>query len=70
MKTKEQDLVALLDIVFESAKETDWWFIVRFCELHDDGGWIMKQLLHLLWLSAEDEAAFNEEIWRLTNEAQ
>jgi hypothetical protein len=71
LKTKEQELVALLDIVFDSAAEPDWAFVQENCYLSRYySTWLLRELLRLMWLCNEDQAAFDEEIWRLTNEAQ
>lgn len=70
MKTKEQELCALLDVVFDSADEPDWAAVQETCYLSKRKTWLMDQLFRLMWLCAQDQAAFDEEIWRLTNEAQ
>jgi hypothetical protein len=70
--TKEEELLIILDQqVFASAMEPDWPFVLRWCAgSPENGNWLVEQICHLLWLQSEDEAAFDEEIWRLTNEAQ
>lgn len=68
MKTEEQELCELLDIVFESAEEPDWAYVQEYCYIRRSS-WLMAELLKLMWLCNEDQAAFDEEIWRLTNEA-
>ena len=71
MKTKEQELCELLDFVFESAQEPDWAVVQDNCYLSRYyGTWLMKELLRLMWLCNEDQAAFDEAIWVLTNEAE
>ena len=70
MKTKEQELCDLLDIVFDSAEEPDWAYVEERVYASRRSVWLSKQLLALMWLCAQDQAAFDEEIWRLTNEAQ
>lgn len=70
MKTKEQELCELLDVVFESAEEPDWSYVEEVVHSSHRGTWLVKNLLALIWLCSEDQAAFDEEIWRLTNEAQ
>ena len=69
MKTEQQELCELLDVVFDSAEEPDWAFVQEYCWIRRSS-WLMKELLRLMWLCSEDQAAFDEEIWRLTNEAQ
>ena len=70
MKTKEQELVDLLDVVFASGQEPDWSFVREKVFRSRYPRWLMTELLRLVWLCSEDQAAFDEEIWRLTNEAQ
>lgn len=69
--TREDELIALLDYVFESAEQPDWAVVQEYCyTMTHNGTWIMTQMLKLMWLCSEDQAAFDEEIWRLTNETQ
>ena len=70
MKTKEQELVELLDYVFDAKQETDWSVVREKAYLSYHSSWIMQELFRLLLLCSDDQAAFDEEIWRLTNEAQ
>lgn len=70
MKTKEQELVELLDYVFDGHHETDWAVVQEKSYLSAHSSWLLKELFRLLALCADDQAAFDEEIWRLTNEAQ
>lgn len=70
MKTKEQELCALLDVVFDSAQEPDWAHVQELAWRTHNGSWLMTQLFKLMWLCAQDVSAFDEEVWRLTNEAQ
>jgi hypothetical protein len=70
LKTKQEELVALLDHVFDSAEEPNWVGIILYCDLSDDKDWLLSEFMRLLWLCSEDQAAFDEEIWRITNEAQ
>lgn len=70
MKTREQELVALLDVVFESAEEPDWSYVEEVCFRSHYTAYVMCELIRLMWLCSEDGAAFDEEIWRLTNEAE
>lgn len=69
--TREEELTALLDYVFESAEQPDWSVVQEYCyNMSDNSTWLMTQLFKLMWLCSEDQAAFDEEIWRLTNETQ
>lgn len=70
MKTREQELVDLLDLVFDSAQEPDWAAVRERAYDSWNTSWLMTEMFKLLWLCAQDGAAFDEEIWRLTNEAQ
>lgn len=73
MKTKEQELVVLLDLMFDSAQEPDWGKIQSYCFIGrtwTTSAWLMTELLKLMWLCNEDQAAFDEAVWRLTNETQ
>lgn len=67
MKTKEEELVELLDLVFESAHEPDWAVVRERAYDSWNTSWLMTEMFRLLWLCAEDQAAFDEAIWRLTN---
>lgn len=58
-------------MVFESAEEPDWAAIQTYCFLGRPwatSAMLMTELLKLMWLCSEDQAAFDEAIWRLTNE--
>lgn len=67
MKTKQEELCELLDIVFESAQEPDWSVVREICYDSWNTSWLMTELFKLMWLCAEDQAAFDEAIWRHTN---
>ena len=67
MKTKEEELCILLDVVFDSAEEPDWAAVQEYCYISQHYSWLMTELFRLMWLCAEDQAAFDEAIWRLTN---
>jgi hypothetical protein len=67
LKTKEETLCVLLDIVFESAHEPDWAAVLSECYFSGHGEWLLTEVFKLLWLCNEDQAAFDEAIWRLTN---
>jgi hypothetical protein len=69
LKTKTRELCALLDYVFESAQEPDFAYVQELAFRCSNPLWVMAELLRLMWLCSEDQAAFDEEIWRLTNEA-
>ena len=68
LKIREQELCALLDFVFDSAQEPDWAAVQEYCYYSQNSSWLMTELLKALWLCNEDQAAFDEYIWRLTNE--
>ena len=70
MKTREQELCALLDLVFDSGHEPDWAAVRELAYDSWNTSWLMTEMFRLMWLCSEDQAAFDEEIWRLTNEAQ
>lgn len=68
---RREELCKLLDMVFESAEEPDWAAIQTYCFLGRPwatSAMLMTELLKLMWLCSEDQAAFDEAIWRLTNE--
>lgn len=67
MKTREEELCALLDIVFDSGREPDWAAVRTQAYQSVYFHWLMSELLKLMWLCCEDQAAFDEAIWRLTN---
>jgi hypothetical protein len=69
LKTKEQELGSLLDLVFDSAEEPDWAAVQEQAYLSANRTWLITELFRLMWLCSEDGAAFDEEIWRLTNTA-
>lgn len=67
MKTKEQELCELLDFVFESAQEPDWAHVLELAYRSQNYLWVTNELMKLLWLCAQDQAAFDEAIWVLLN---
>jgi len=67
LKNREEELCALLDLVFESAQEPDWAAVRELAYDSWNTSWLMTEMFRLLWLCAEDQAAFDEAIWRLTN---
>ena len=69
MKTKNEELCELLDIVFDSAEEPDWAAVREQAFTGHNFSWLITELLRLMWLCAEDQSAFDEAIWLLTNEA-
>lgn len=69
-QTKEQELLTLLDAVYDSAREPDWSAVQEYAYMSTHHSWLITRLFQLIWLCSEDQAAFDEEIWRLTNEAQ
>lgn len=70
MKTKEQELLALLDAVFETAERPDFAAVRELAFTSTHSSWLITELLKVMWLCSEDPAAFDEAIWRLTNETQ
>ena len=70
MKTKEQELCELLDVVFESGQRPDFAVVREMAFLCRQRSWVITELLKIMWLCPEDPSAFDETIWRLTNEAQ
>jgi hypothetical protein len=68
LKNKNQELCELLDLVFDSAQEPDWSVVREKAYDSWNTSWLMTEMFKLLWLSNEDQAAFDEAIWRLTNE--
>jgi hypothetical protein len=69
LKTRQEELCELLDIVFDSAQEPDWAVVREKCYDSWNTSWLMTKMFRLMWLCAEDQAAFDEEVWRLTNGA-
>lgn len=69
MKNRQEELCELLDIVFDSAQEPDWAVVREYAYNSWHRSWLITELFRLMWLCAEDQAAFDEEIWRLTNGA-
>ena len=67
MKAKKE-LCELLDLVFDSAQEPDWSVVREKAYDSWNTSWLMTELLKALWLCNEDQAAFDEYIWRVTNE--
>lgn len=70
MKTKEQELCDLLDLVFESAERPDFAAVRELAYTNYYGSWLITELLKIMWLCHEDPAAFDEYVWRILNEAQ
>lgn len=66
--TRQKELCELLDLVFDSSREPDWSAVREKAWDSWHTSWLMTELLRLMWLCSEDQAAFDEEIWRLTNE--
>ncbi len=69
MKTRNEDLCKLLDIVFESAEEPDWSAVQELAYSSVHSSWLITEVFRLTFLCAQDQAAFDEAIWLLTNEA-
>jgi hypothetical protein len=67
LKTKEEELCALLDIVFESAERPDFAAVRELAFRSQHSSWLITELLKAIWLCADDEAAFDEYIWLMTN---
>jgi hypothetical protein len=66
LKTKEQELCELLDIVFESAERPDFAVVREVAYNSQNSSWLITELLKALWLYGEDESAFQEYVWRMT----
>lgn len=70
MKTREQELSELLDIVFECAERPDFAAVREMAFNCNHWSWVITELLKVMWLCGSDPAAFDEYIWRLTNGAE
>jgi hypothetical protein len=67
--TKEQELCALLDAVFANGSaRPDFAAIREMAYLSKHSSWLITELLKAMWLYGEDPAAFDEYVWRITNE--
>lgn len=70
MKTKEQELCALFDLVFESAERPDFAAVRELAYRSQHTSWLITELLKAMWLNGSDVAAFDEYVWVVLNEAQ
>ena len=70
MKTKEQELCALFDLVFESAERPDFAAVRELAYTSQHSSWLITELLKAVWLNGSDPAAFDEYVWAVLNEAQ
>lgn len=70
MKTKEQELCALFDLVFEDAGTPDFAAVRELAYMSEHSSWLITELLKAMWLCAADPAAFDEYVWSILNEAQ
>ena len=69
--SKEEELCMLLDCTFDDyPARPDFAFIRELAYASKHSSWLITELLKALWLYNEDPAAFDEYVWRLTNEAQ
>ena len=68
MKTKEEELCALLDAVFANGPERpDFAAIRELAYLSKHSSWLITELLKAMWLYGEDPSAFDEYVWSITN---
>lgn len=67
MKTKNEELCELLDYVFDSREAPDFAYLRELAFRSEHSRWLIAELLRALWLCAEDQAAFDEYVWRVTN---
>jgi hypothetical protein len=66
--TKENELAALLDAVFDSyPNRPDFAAVRELAYLSKNSSWLITELLKVLWLYSHDEAAFDEYIWRMVD---
>jgi len=70
LKTKEQELCALFDLVFESAERPDFAAVRELAYCSQNSSWLITELLKAIWLNGSDPAAFDEYVWAVLNEAQ
>lgn len=70
MKTKEQELCALFDLVFEDAARPDFAAVRELAYTSAHSSWLITELLKAMWLNGSDPAAFDEYVWSVLNEAQ
>jgi len=70
LKTKEEELCALFDLVFDSAERPDFAAVRELAYLSEHSSWLITELLKAMWLCSADPAAFDEYVWSITNEAQ
>lgn len=69
--TKEQELCALLDAVFDNYPEKpDFAAIREMAYLSQHSSWLITELLKVLFLYNEDPSAFDEYLWSITNGAK
>jgi len=66
--TKEQELCALLDIVFGTPNcRPDFAAVRERAYLSKNSSWLITELLKTMWLYSEDPSAFDEYVWSITN---
>lgn len=66
MPNKEQELAALLDIVFADGGKPDFAAVREIAYLSSNSSWLVTELLKVLWLYGQDPAAFDEYVWSMT----
>lgn len=66
MKTKEEELAGLLDMVFVDSERPDFAFVREVAYHSENSSWLITELLKVMWLYGEDPAAFDEYIWSMT----
>lgn len=69
MKTKEQELCALFDLVFESTERPDFAAVRELAYLSEHSSWLITELLKAMWLNGSDPSAFDEYVWSILNAA-
>jgi hypothetical protein len=60
LKTKNQELCALFDLVFESAERPDFAAVRELAYRSKHSSWLITELLKAMWLYGEDPSAFDE----------
>lgn len=70
MKTKNEELCALFDLVFESAERPDFAAVREQAYVSQHSSWLITELLKAMWLHGADPAAFDEYVWSVLNETE
>jgi hypothetical protein len=70
LKTKEQELCALLDLTFDNyPARPDFAAIREVAYISKHSSWLITELLKAMWLYNEDPSAFDDYLWSITNES-